>query len=166
MKRKFLEFAFVLDFDMVCNAVLTMGKPLEVLLMPGLAFDGQGHRLGRGGGYASVYVLTGISRTSNPRPGVIFFVQLQCLRLRLCLVCLSVSCLSVFWLSVCQSVCLSVSGSLFLSMRFCLSLRVCVHTLVVCWYIFGSAIQVAQHAGCQVLNAQFLLHPDAVSMFW
>jgi len=42
---------------MVCNAVLTMEKPLEVLLMPGLAFDSQGHRLGRGGGYASVYVL-------------------------------------------------------------------------------------------------------------
>ncbi len=75
----------------------------------------------------------------------------------LCLVCLYFGCLSVS---------LSVSGSLFLYMRFCLSLRVCVHTLVVCWYIFGSAIQVAQHAGCQALNAQFLLHPDAVSMFW
>ncbi len=126
MKRKFLEFAFALDFDMVCNAVLTMGKPLEVLLMPGLAFDGQGHRLGRGGGYASVCVLTGISRTSNPRPGVIFFVQLQCLRLRLCLVCLSVSCLSVFWLSVCQSVCLWISVSVyaFLSFSPCL----CAHT--------------------------------------
>ncbi len=56
-KRTVLEFAFVFGFDMVCNAVLTMEKPLEVLLMPGLAFDSQGHRLGRGGGYASVYVL-------------------------------------------------------------------------------------------------------------
>ncbi|KAL0018622.1 hypothetical protein WJX79_002051 [Trebouxia sp. C0005] len=36
--------------------VLTMGKPLEVLLMPGLAFDGQGHRLGRGGGYYDNFV--------------------------------------------------------------------------------------------------------------
>ncbi|DBA84813.1 TPA: hypothetical protein ACH3X1_005846 [Trebouxia sp. C0004] len=36
--------------------VLTMGKPLEVLLMPGLAFDGQGHRLGRGGGYYDNFI--------------------------------------------------------------------------------------------------------------
>ena len=33
-----------------CCAVLSMQRPLELLLMPGLAFDRQGHRLGRGGG--------------------------------------------------------------------------------------------------------------------
>lgn len=59
VNHNFLEFASVFGFDTVCSAVLTMGKPLEVLLMPGLAFDGQGHRLGRGGGYAPVCVLTG-----------------------------------------------------------------------------------------------------------
>lgn len=32
-----------------CVALL-MDQPLELLLMPGLAFDRQGHRLGRGGG--------------------------------------------------------------------------------------------------------------------
>ena len=33
-----------------CCAALLMEQPLELLLMPGLAFDRQGHRLGRGGG--------------------------------------------------------------------------------------------------------------------
>lgn len=36
--------------------VLAMEKPLEVLLMPGLAFDRQGHRLGRGGGYYDNFI--------------------------------------------------------------------------------------------------------------
>lgn len=33
------------------HAVLEMKEPLDLLLMPGLAFDGKGHRCGRGGGY-------------------------------------------------------------------------------------------------------------------
>lgn len=32
-------------------AVLNFTKPLDVMLVPGLAFDLQGRRLGRGGGY-------------------------------------------------------------------------------------------------------------------
>ena len=35
---------------MLCDAALLMDKPLELLVMPGLAFDKDGHRLGRGGG--------------------------------------------------------------------------------------------------------------------
>ena len=34
----------------LCCAALLMEKRLELLLMPGLAFDKEGHRLGRGGG--------------------------------------------------------------------------------------------------------------------
>ena len=31
--------------------MLEMSEPLDLLLMPGLAFDWRGHRCGRGGGY-------------------------------------------------------------------------------------------------------------------
>lgn len=162
VKRTFLEFAFVFGFHTVCNAVLAMEKPLEVLLMPGLAFDRQGHRLGRGGGYASVYVLTRILQPQEFCSHLTFVLTSSCLSncsvcvlsvcLPLCLsvclstclctvclyvgclfVCLSVYFMSVFWLSVSLSVFLSVSGSLLLSILCCLSPCVCVHTLVVCY---------------------------------
>lgn len=33
-----------------------MDRPLDVLVMPGLAFDASGRRLGRGGGYYDKYI--------------------------------------------------------------------------------------------------------------
>ena len=87
---------------MPCNAVLTMEKPLEVLLMPGLAFDSQGHRLGRGGGYASVYVLAGMLQPQELCSHLALVLASSCLSN--CSVCVLSVCLYVC-LSVCLSVC-------------------------------------------------------------
>ena len=93
----------------------------------------------------------------------------------LCTVCLYVGCLSVclsvcvFYvciLAVCQSVCLFVClwVSVFVYTLLSFSLCLCAHTCALL-YIFGSAIQVAQHAKCQLLECTTLCHTLMQSVF-
>ncbi len=190
VKRTFLEFVFVFGFDTVCNAVLTMGKPLEVLLMPGLAFDGQGHRLGRGGGYASVYALTGNLQPQEFCSHLTFVLASSCLSncsvcvLSVChYVCLSVYCMSVCWLSVSLSVCLCILclyfGCLSVCLSFCLSLGLCfcLYTSVflsvsLCTHLCSVVHFRLSHPSCPACKVpvigmhNFVSYPDAVSIFW
>ena len=47
------DFAVAIDRE----DVMEMDVPLDMLVLPGVAFDRSGRRLGRGGGYVTFYPL-------------------------------------------------------------------------------------------------------------